>query len=205
MKKIVLFVISVLLYGFYSCSSDDHQEISNDKELIETIQKARAFSEEIFPFQVLTRGDTESNVIEGIESELLSQAESILATNIKIAIDNDIFHLLNENDLNENLGYAMLDYYENVNFINIVKKYNLSEDEIQFLANAAECIDFIKENEQTEMVATRSVFKVTMCALAVVGSVGTTISAATIATPVGLGVWLFLKAASLASIAGCAA
>lgn len=203
MKKLFLLVISTLFLGLYSCSSDNKQEFSDEQKLMETIQEARAFSKDLFSFQVLTRGDIEANVIEGIESEQFSQAESILATNIEIAVDNDIFYLLKQNNLNENLGFAISDYYENIDFIDIVKKYNLSNNEIQFLANAAECIDFIKEGEYAETRAT-GVGKTVMCTLAVVGSVGTTLSATAIATPAGLASWLFFKAVSLASIAGCA-
>lgn len=203
MKNLFLFVISVLLYGLCSCSSDGHQNVSDEQKLEETILKARTYSKKLFSFHSLTRGNTESGIIDGIESEQLSQAESVLSTNIEIALENDIFFLLEQNNLNENLGFAMLDYYENMNFIDIAKKYNLSDYEIQFLANAAECIDFIKENKNSETRA-NNVGKAVMCTLAVVGSVGTTISAATIATPAGLAGWLFFKAVSLASIAGCA-
>lgn len=38
-----------------------------------------------------------------------------------MAINNDIFFLFKENGLNENLGLAVLDYYENYEFIEIVK------------------------------------------------------------------------------------
>ena len=120
MKNLFLFVISVLLYGLCSCSSDGHQNVSDEQKLEETILKARTYSKKLFSFHSLTRGNTESGIIDGIESEQLSQAESVLSTNIEIALENDIFFLLEQNNLNENLGFAMLDYYENMNFIDIV-------------------------------------------------------------------------------------
>ena len=203
MKKLFLFVFSVLLCGLFSCSSEDHQEFSDEQKLEETIQQARAYSKNLFSFHSSTRGDAKSNITDGIENEQYSQAESILSTNIEIAVGNDIFFLLEQNNLNENLGFAMLDYYENMNFLDIAKKYNLSNQEIQFLANAAECIDFIKEDKHAETRA-NNVGKAVMCTLAVVGSVGTTLSATAIVTPAGLASWLFFKAVSLASVAGCA-
>lgn len=83
----------------------------------------------------------------------------------------------------------------------IVNKYKFGHEDIQIFANMAECIDYLK----SEKIKTRSADGETAlwCTLAVVGSVGTTLSATAIATPAGLAGWLFFKAVSIASIAGC--
>lgn len=199
-------------FALYSCSSDEcisiseeyakqeQEAINSDKVLIANVQKARDYSKALFSFQTTT--SNMEDMVARIDSKLLEQTETTLRNNIEMAINNDIFFLFKENGLNENLGLAILDYYENYEFIEIVKKYNLSNEEIQIFANMSECLDFLKK----ESIQTRgAALKTTMCALAVVGSIGTTISATAIATPVGLAGWVFFKAVSLASIVGCAA
>lgn len=62
------------------------------------------------------------DMVARIDSKLLEQTETTLRNNIEMAINNDIFFLFKENGLNENLGLAILDYYENYEFIEIVKK-----------------------------------------------------------------------------------
>lgn len=207
MRNFLFYVFAALLCGLYSCSSDENQQESSnkDKELITAVQKARDYSKNLFAFQTLTRGGS-LDASNSMNNDFFLQAENILTTHIEMVINNDIFYLLKKNGLNENLGFAILDYYEDMDFIDIAKKYKLSESEIQFLANTAECIDFIKEQDLASSVITRGkAGKTIMCTLAVVGSVGTTLSAGAIATPAGLAGWLFFKAVSLASIAGCAA
>ena len=200
MRKISFCLIAVLFLNLLSCSSEV-DKLNNDKELIATIEKARANSKILFSFPVLARNSSDLPLPEGVDEETLASLEKMLAEDIKTVFEHDLCFLLAEHCLNEDLSSAITDYYENQDFLSIVNKYKFGHEDIQIFANMAECIDYLK----SEKIKTRSADGETAlwCTLAVVGSVGTTLSATAIATPAGLAGWLFFKAVSIASIAGC--
>jgi hypothetical protein len=107
--------------------------------------------------------------------------------------------MLKEKGHREVLADAMYDHHNGVSLEELVSRYQITESELQFLANSCAAIDYMSHNQTRGK--TRNAIS---CTVAVAGSVACSISAMTITTPAGLGIFLVSKALATVSIAKCA-
>ena len=198
MKKNVFYLITVFIIGLYSCSSDEYQQEVSQTSKVEEI-RSKAISDF---YGTQTRNNPDFSQIDEKVLEDLSQTYE---TNLNFVLSNNVYTLLENHNLNGNIIDALIDYDNNYRSNEkglelICEKYKLSEQDIYYLAFGIETFDYLIDSIPT----TRSASKVANCAVAVVGSVITTLGATTIASGWGLGLFLVGKAVSLYGIATCA-
>lgn len=206
MKNFIIFIVP-FIGMLFSCSSQDFsvssEEVSSQNKS-GIIKLARTKAKKVFSLVPTTRSSQDESLVYEVDAGEadLEVLEMQLTEYLGFVEQNDVFVLFEENGINPNLGYAMSDYYDGgLTFEGVVDKYNLSAEDIQFFAYSTECLDYIKEDMPESGLRTKEL----SCALGVVASIVTTVSAASpgICTPAGLGVWLFAKAVSIASLSLC--
>lgn len=202
MKK--TYLVFCCIFAFFSCSSDvDIKEtapLENSQQTPSTysIQKAKETANNLF-CETITRGLSEQEQDDYPYDEAVNELE----TNLEYAVTNDIYILLKEQGYRESIADAIYDYYNGASLETLVYQYQITEEELQVLANACACIDYI--NQEQVKNQTRGIKRDTVsCTLAVASSVACTIGAMGITTPVGSGIFLVSKAIATASLAICA-
>ena len=195
MKKICLFICLTVLFA---CSSEIEEKPFKESP-VSSISSSSILVAQEKAKMLFTPSNQATRATDGLGDYPYEEASEIIDYNMQYAVTNDIYALLIKNGYREELADASYDYYCGTDFARIIEKYNITEDELQFVANICGCIDYIKAT------STRASTKVIVaCSLAVAGSVVCTISAIGIATPQGLGIWLVGKAIATASLAFCA-
>lgn len=202
MKYLTIFLLSIFFMSLHSCSSDDLQQENMSSSNPTENEKIRADAISDF-YGVLTKNDSE---LPQMSEEELREISDVYEDNINFALQNNVYTLFEKNGMNLSIVDALLDYGNNYmsvddGFEDLCKKYNFNKQDVYYLAYGIEAFDYL----MSIVPATRSnTEKVVDCTAAVVGSVITTIGAASITSGVGLGIFLIGKALSLYSIAKCA-
>lgn len=200
MKNLVLCGLMVLSVLMGSCSQSE--QIGNVQSAkIENI-RMKALSD-FYGNQ--TRNSSDFSTVDEVIKERLTNT---LEANMDFVSKNNVYTLLDNNNLNSGIIDALIDYDSNYRnqengFELVSQKYKFNEQDIYLLAFSIESFDYIMNNSTD--VTTRSVAKVAVsCGAAVAGSIITTLGAATITTGWGLGLFLVGKAVALVGVAICA-
>ena len=194
MKRILILGLSIAMV---SCSSEMEEvkkplDVSQQSLSLHSIMKAKETANILFS-ATATRG------LIGQTEYPYDEMANGMEERLERAVVDDVHTMLKEQGYREALADAMYDYCNGVSLEELVPLYQITEGELQLIANACACIDYV--NQEDLNIDTRGKSRdAVSCTVAVASSVACTISAIGITTPVGLGVFLVSKALATVSL-----